>query len=530
VVALLDAASRPKDPTRNAIYPFTRLGALGGGIQARLAAIAREALGQTSSVRRFAVRALGRSGPEAVGTLSGVVIGETFSPSERADAARELAKHGPRGQEQLRKALAHLTRPDSLTRERLLSAHFGPLITVLQALEPPAGSARDDLSRLAELALPVADAAALRRRIVALRCRAAALLAGSSSLSARLVSCDPVKDGRIGALAMLEVLDRGALVGARFRRWSSLVDSPDPVVRQSALRLMSAHPEIEAPHRILGRALTSKNPGTVAAAAEVLAAYPDRAAADAKTRQAKAAPPSSIEGARTLKPDTAVMSALATGYKTLPEDAIEARVALLDAASALQLLSLKPALETACKSENGTLREHAERGLRLLGDKTRRCNEFFPADSAPAEVEMHLPTRVRLEFDTDVGPLHLELDPELAPVSVARIVRLAERGFYDGLVVHRVVPGFVAQFGDPDGDGYGGTHEGLLRSEGSPAQFGTWSVGLALSGRDTGSSQLFVTLGPFPHLDGDYPLLGQANDSWEKLAQGDVIRKVRVSR
>ena len=64
----------------------------------------------------------------------------------------------------------------------------------------------------------------------------------------------------------------------------------------------------------------------------------------------------------------------------------------------------------------------------------------------------------------------------------------------------------------------------------SPKSFEPNSVGLALSGPDTGSSQLFVTLGPYPHLDGDYPLLGKASPGWDRLSEGDVIRKARVER
>lgn len=55
-------------------------------------------------------------------------------------------------------------------------------------------------------------------------------------------------------------------------------------------------------------------------------------------------------------------------------------------------------------------------------------------------------------------------------------------------------------------------------------------MGVALAGRDTGSSQLFVTLGPYPHLDGDYPLIGHAEAGWDRVAQGDVIQKIVVSQ
>ena len=86
----------------------------------------------------------------------------------------------------------------------------------------------------------------------------------------------------------------------------------------------------------------------------------------------------------------------------------------------------------------------------------------------------------------------------------------------------------MVQFGDPGGDGYGGAGRPSLRCETSPLRFDALELGVALAGRDTGSSQIFVTLGAFPHLDGDYALIGRADPGWERLAQGDVIQKARV--
>jgi len=82
------------------------------------------------------------------------------------------------------------------------------------------------------------------------------------------------------------------------------------------------------------------------------------------------------------------------------------------------------------------------------------------------------------------------------------------------------------QFGDRDGDGYGGAGLDALRCETSPAPFRQGVVGMALGGRDTGASQLFVTLGSSPHLDGDYAVLGTATGPWDSLVEGDRITKV----
>ena len=104
----------------------------------------------------------------------------------------------------------------------------------------------------------------------------------------------------------------------------------------------------------------------------------------------------------------------------------------------------------------------------------------------------------KIVFKTDAGvELTVFLEPELSPITATRIASLVKSGFYKGIVVHRVVPGFVVQLGDPDGDGYGGAGTSL-RCETSPVPFGLLDVGMALAGRDTGSSQFFVTLSRTP--------------------------------
>jgi cyclophilin family peptidyl-prolyl cis-trans isomerase len=207
---------------------------------------------------------------------------------------------------------------------------------------------------------------------------------------------------------------------------------------------------------------------------------------------------------------------------------IEVRSALIGAAGALQLLGKKTRLDAECTGENPTLREAAEKALRLLGDPTRRCEQASPS-RAPAEAAHLLTGPLRLDFETDAGPLYLDLDPSLAPVAATRVADLARTAFYNLVLVHRVVPGFVVQLGDRGGDGYGGSPRPTLRSELSPAEFAPGSVGMALGGKDSGSSQFFVTLGRHPHLDGEYALVGKAGPGWERLTEWDMVRKVTVS-
>ena len=206
---------------------------------------------------------------------------------------------------------------------------------------------------------------------------------------------------------------------------------------------------------------------------------------------------------------------------------VEVQSLLLDAIGALQILTLKDAANGACASDNPTLREHAQKALHLLGEQARQCDA--PKPQPGAAIAPLATTTTVLSLETDAGLLTLTLDPTYAPSAVARVVALAQAGFYDGIVVHRVVPGFVAQFGDPEGDGFGGDDKPPLRCETSPLPFTSGSVGVALSGRDTGSSQLFVTLGRYPHLDGQYAWLGTASPGWDRLTAGDRILHARVT-
>jgi cyclophilin family peptidyl-prolyl cis-trans isomerase len=139
-----------------------------------------------------------------------------------------------------------------------------------------------------------------------------------------------------------------------------------------------------------------------------------------------------------------------------------------------------------------------------------------------------LPSGHKLVFETDAGSLEIELDPSVAPVAATRLADLARAGFFNGVAVHRVVPGFVVQLGDPGGDGYGGAKGPPLRCETAPVPFENGTVGIALGGRDTGSSQFFVTLGRYPHLDGEYAVVGRAGPGWDRVTVGDVVNKARV--
>jgi peptidyl-prolyl cis-trans isomerase B (cyclophilin B) len=137
-------------------------------------------------------------------------------------------------------------------------------------------------------------------------------------------------------------------------------------------------------------------------------------------------------------------------------------------------------------------------------------------------------------FDTDRGPIKLELYPDKAPLTVANFVNLARRGFYDGLNFHRVIADFLVQGGCPLGTGTGGPgykFEDECRSDLKHDAPGKLSM--ANAGPGTNGSQFFITHVPTPWLDGKHTLFGEvvaADDQKvvNAIKQGDKIEKVTV--
>lgn len=130
-----------------------------------------------------------------------------------------------------------------------------------------------------------------------------------------------------------------------------------------------------------------------------------------------------------------------------------------------------------------------------------------------------------LVIELEGGRVVVRMLPEVAPRHVERIRQLARAGVYDGLVFHRVVPGFVAQTGDPTGTGRGGSGRGRLPAEFSDIPFERGTVGMA-RGRDPDSadSQFFICTAPAPHLNGQYTVWGRVVEGMElvdALAPGE---------
>ena len=134
-------------------------------------------------------------------------------------------------------------------------------------------------------------------------------------------------------------------------------------------------------------------------------------------------------------------------------------------------------------------------------------------------------------FDTDRGPIRIQMEPEKAPLTVANFANLAQRGFYDGLNFHRVINDFMVQGGCPQGTGTGGpgyrfedeTSNGLSHDRGV--------LSMANAGPGTNGSQFFITHVPCPWLNGKHTVFGkvlEGMDVVDSIKQGDKIKSVTV--
>lgn len=128
--------------------------------------------------------------------------------------------------------------------------------------------------------------------------------------------------------------------------------------------------------------------------------------------------------------------------------------------------------------------------------------------------------------------IKIDLFEEDAPGTVENFVSLAKKNFYDGLTFHRVIPGFVIQGGDPNGNGTGGPGYTIkCETEGNPNKHERGSLSMAHAGKDTGGSQFFICFEAQPHLDGVHTVFGkvvEGMDVVDRVKVGDVMQKVTI--
>jgi len=233
---------------------------------------------------------------------------------------------------------------------------------------------------------------------------------------------------------------------------------------------------------------------------------------------------------------TAAVPALLEAYKIATVDVTYgAREAILTAVNLIEPATGRQMLQQALMDKDWALRMRAATLLRQQG-VTDVDASMRPAPSDIVVGDKRVLASLTPQYsphayiDTDKGTIEVELAILEAPLTVENFVTLARKGYFNGLTIHRVVPDFVVQDGDPRGDGEGGPGF-TIRDEINERPYLRGTVGMALAGKDTGGSQFFITHSPQPHLDARYTVFGHVvngMDVVDRIAVGDIVRGVRI--
>lgn len=403
----------------------------------------------------------------------------------------------------LEKNLGAKVAEDRKNRILALAGDANPNLAVpaLVLLRQFAGVDREVYRRLWSIALSGEG----RRRQVALQ-SVVAVLKGRAEAALEKALNSPEAALRAAAAESLVYLSPNEVKPYRER----LAVDPSPLVRLTVLASLKAPEAVKESRPLVNSALTDPDPGVRAAAIDALGLLNDPAVipilAEAVGKSSADASPdvaiAAISVCEKLRSDPDARAVVESAYrqrKTL--------VARLARRSLLQTFRADPAAFPPPQYKTGRT----------------------PADYATLLAEAKKPWQARVE--TGRGEFTILLLGEAAPMTVSNFVKLAREKYFDGLTIHRVVPNFVLQDGDPSGTGNGGPgYE--IRDEINPLEYGRGTVGMALSGPDTGGSQWFVTHSPQPHLDGLYTVFGRVvsgQDVVERIEQGDRIVRVTVS-
>jgi cyclophilin family peptidyl-prolyl cis-trans isomerase/HEAT repeat protein len=236
-----------------------------------------------------------------------------------------------------------------------------------------------------------------------------------------------------------------------------------------------------------------------------------------------------------LKVATAVQPLIDAYHRFASESSYTARGAVLGALARLDPAAARPILTEALKDPDWAIRVRA---LTLLREQnvTGQEEAIRPATPGRSVSDPQWQALVAPPFsphafiDTDKGTIELELAVIDAPLTVANFIAVARKGFFRNVAIHRLVPDFVVQGGDPRGDGEGGPGYSI-RDELNELPYLRGTVGMALDWKDTGGSQFFITHSPQPHLDARYTVFGRVvagMDVVDRLVQWDVVRNVRI--
>lgn len=226
-------------------------------------------------------------------------------------------------------------------------------------------------------------------------------------------------------------------------------------------------------------------------------------------------------------------AAIIEAYQRLPQPVdIEAAQMIFSALADCRNPAAQPLLEKALSVTDKPFAAAAAAALKKLTGQD--YSDKLPSETLPqADFQYKEIAKLRnasAVVETDAGEFELQFFPEEAPLVSLNFVRLAERKFFDGLLVHRVVPNFVMQTGDPRGDMWGSPGYSV-RSEFSRLRYTRGMVGMASVGPDTEGSQWFITHSDQPHLDGRYTIFARVRKGMEvvdALHVGNRIKRITI--
>ncbi|WP_375772752.1 peptidylprolyl isomerase [Archangium gephyra] len=459
-------------------------------------------------------RCLGDEAPD-VRALCAKGIGDAGGPEDAAVVGRLLGDEVPRVAAEASRALAKLAARCSgdctpLDQLRALSSQAGrvargdsaaghALLALAQQGLPEAGrpvlvALRSSLQE----ALPGAASEVASGDLMNLDCRLAAALDRQTGAIEEVLRCGggwvrAVPRVSLGLREVAQSKGRGGASSA-----VQYLSYPDSRVRLAALDAVASRPVPEAAGPV--RALIGGKDLVEAAAA---------ASTAGKLKDAEALP---------------LVRALAERVAQEPDIIAPVAEGLVELAGK----DAEPVLRGWLGHPHANVRRVAAEALSgLTGQPVRAAHVELPDNVHRPEPA---PAGSTLTFRTNKGDFTVALDAE-APLTSGNLVALARKGYFRGITFHRVVPDFVAQGGDPRGDGEGGPGYSI-RCEITRRPYRRAVLGMALSGKDTGGSQFFFTHSPQPHLDGRYTAFGEVTRGMEvvdRLLEGDTLQEVVVS-
>lgn len=459
-----------------------------------------------AEVRALAAKGLGDVGVDVDAvTLKPLLDDPDYRTA--AEATRALAKLAARCKAAACPAIGALSEL-SVRVERVAKGDTAgggqPLLALAQQGLPPTGKPllvklRGEL----QAGLKATADSKVKASLANLDCRLAGAIDRQTGVLHEVLSCGDGLVNEAQRLALtLNDMAEGPAVGDPVKRaheLGSYVLHAEARVKIAALNVLGHLKAPLALERIRPQ-LSNSDPVVVAAAALALAEQGDKAA---------------IPQLRALAAKSVKVHELAP--------ALAQALAKLDAKDAVG--ELEPYLQSvdANVRAEGAAALTKLKGMPVTALRVERPAEKGKLPSAPADAV--------LTVRTAKGDFTVKLDTEGAPLTSANLYALAKKGYFANQTFHRVVPNFVAQGGDPRGDGEGGPGYSI-RCELNTRPYVRGTVGMALSGKDTGGSQFFVTVTTMPHLDGRYTAFGEVTQGQEivdQLLEGDKIIEVRVA-